>query len=104
FDDLCHHSAKFLPVALSAGSGGSGILSPHHPLPAAMVSFRGARTRGGVVYDGFPPGRGGGWSAFRRPPRSTRRQFGGMAVAVRDRGTARNPAGRGSTGLPSGPS
>ena len=50
--------ARLLRAALSAGRCRSRILSRHDPLLAAVVSVRGAGTRGRVVHDGCAPGWG----------------------------------------------
>ena len=95
FDDFCRQPTRLLLAALSAGRRRSRIFPRHDPLFAALVSLRGAGTGHRVVYDGGAPGWGHRRSDLRPAVGSAARSSHGMAMAISDRGSAGNTAGRG---------
>ena len=84
---------SFYGLRFLLGSGGGRIFSGNDFLHEALVPGERAGAGCGVVHDGESAGRGRGESDIGGAAGDAPRRAGGMAVAVRDGGTASDSAG-----------
>src|SRR5713101_7305945 len=104
-DGFRQRAAQFLFVAISAGSGGGGILYGCHLLPEELVSGASSGADGGAIHDGCAIVGRGGWSGFGGASGiASDGGTGGMAMDVPVGGDPGGVAGSGGAAVSGGSS